>query len=74
MGSARAGDEEADGPVGAVHGQVIPRRRFTGWAAWYAFVYLVLPLLALGALVDALLYLVFTTVFGRCYALFCLLG
>ena len=53
MGSARAGDEEADGPAGAVLGHVIPKRRFTRWAAWYAFVYLVLPVVALGALVDA---------------------
>ncbi|HMA14414.1 MAG: hypothetical protein ACM35H_09065 [Bacteroidota bacterium] len=52
---------------------MIPKRRFTRWAAWYAFVYLCLPVLALGALLDALLYL-FTPVLGRCYALFCLFG
>ena len=73
MGSARAGDEEADGPAGAVLGYVVPKRRFTRWAAWYAFLYLCLPVLVLGTLLDALLYLV-TPVLGRCYALFCLFG
>ncbi len=57
----------------SVQGQVIPRRRFTRWAAWYFLLYFCLPVLALGLVVDALLYL-FTGVFGRCYALFCLFG
>jgi hypothetical protein len=55
-------------------GQVIPKRRFTRWAAYYFILYFCLPVLALGLLVDALLYVVFTTFFGRCYALFCLFG
>lgn len=75
---AGAGEDEVeqDGRVakGSVLGHVIPKRRFTRWAAWYFVVYVCLPVLALGALADALLYLVFTTLFGRCYALSCLLG
>ena len=58
----------------AVQGQVIPKRRFTRWALYYFLLYFCLPVLALGALVNALLYLVFTGIFGRCYALFCLFG
>lgn len=57
-----------------VRGQVIPRRRFTRWAAYYFVLYFCLPVLGLGLLVDALLYLIFTALVGNCYALFCLLG
>lgn len=57
-----------------VHGQVIPKRRFTRWAAYYFMLYFCLPVLALGLLVDLLLYVVFTGLFDRCYALFCLFG
>lgn len=57
-----------------VQGQVIPKRRFTRWAAWYFLLYFCLPVLALGLLFDLLLYAVFAGLFGRCYALFCLLG
>jgi len=58
----------------AVYGHVIPKRRFTRWAAYYFLLYVGLTVLALGLLVDLLLYLVFDGLFGRCYALFCLLG
>lgn len=70
------GEEERDGemPNEGVLGHVIPKRRFTRWAAWYFLLYVCLPVLALGALVDALLYFVFTMLLGRCYALFCLFG
>lgn len=57
-----------------IQGQIIPKRRFTRWAAYYFLLYFCLPVLALGLLVDALLYVVFTGLFGRCYALFCLFG
>jgi hypothetical protein len=56
----------------SILGHVIPKRRFTRWAVYYFLMYFCLPVLALGALVDALLYLVFTGIFGRCYAIFCL--
>jgi len=65
--------ESKIGPAG-VQGQVIPKRRFTRWAAWYFLLYFCLPVLALSLLVDALLYVVFTGLFDRCYALFCLFG
>jgi len=58
----------------AVLGQVIPKRRFTRWAAYYFVLYFCLPVVALGIVVDLLLYAVFTGLFGRCYALFCLFG
>jgi hypothetical protein len=65
-------DDDKNG--GAVLGHVIPRRRFTRWAVFYFVLYFCLPVLLLGLLVDVLLYAVFTGLFGRCYALFCLFG
>ena len=59
---------------GAVLGHVIPRRRFTRWAVYYILLYFCLPALAFAVLVDVLLYAVFSRLFGRCYALFCLIG
>ena len=59
---------------GAVLGHVIPRRRFTRWAVYYILLYFCLPALAFAVLVDVLLYAVFGGLFGRCYALFCLIG
>jgi hypothetical protein len=63
-----------DDKGGAVLGHVIPRRRFTRWAVFYFLLYFCLPVLLLGFLIDMLLYAVFTGLFGRCYALFCLLS
>lgn len=63
-----------DGSDAAVLGHVIPKRRFTRWAFYYFLLYFCLPVLALGLLVDVVLYVVFTGLFGRCYALFCLFG
>ena len=56
-----------------IHGHVVPPRRFTVWAVVYFLFFFCLPLLALCLLLDFLLYLVFTEVFGVCYAMFCLL-
>ncbi len=56
-----------------VHGYVVPPRRFTGWAVIYFLLFFCLPLLGLCVLLDFLLYLVFTEIFGVCYAVFCLL-
>lgn len=67
-------ENETDGRDGAVMGHVIPKRRFTRWAFYYFLLYVCLPVLALGFLADVLLYVVFTGLFGRCYALFCLFG
>lgn len=64
-------ESKADGG-GAVLGHVIPKRRFTRWALYYFMLYAGLPILALGVLVDVLLYTVFTGLLGRCYAIFCL--
>lgn len=54
-----------------IHGIVVPRRRFTRWAAIYFLGYFCLPLLALCFLVDLALYFLFTEVFGTCYAVLC---
>ena len=64
--------DEADGAPDSVLGHVIPRRRFTRWALYYVLLYFCLPLLALGLIVDLLLYAVSNGLFGKCYALFCL--
>lgn len=69
MSKARS---ETDSRPDSVLGHVIARRRFTRWALYYALLYLCLPLLALGLIVDLLLYAVSNGLFGRCYALFCL--
>jgi hypothetical protein len=51
---------------------VVPPRRFTRWAALYFVLFFCLPFLGLCLLFDVLLYLVFTGMFGRCYAILCL--
>lgn len=56
----------------SIHGQVIPKRRFTRWALIYFLQYVCVPVLAIAVLIDGLLYLVFTRLFGGCYAFFCL--
>ena len=65
---------EAEGRGNSVLGHVIPRRRFTRWAFFYFLLYCLLPVLALGLVTDLLLYVFSTSLLGRCYALFCLLG
>ena len=68
--------DEAESPGGAasVRGRHIPKRRFTRWALYYVLLYVCLPVLLIGALLDGLLYLVSAGLFDRCYALFCLLS
>ncbi len=56
-----------------IQGHLVPPRRFTGWAVIYFLLFFCLPVLGLCILLDFLLYLVFTEVFGVCYAVFCLL-
>lgn len=65
--------QHSDGPR-SILGHTIPKRRFTRWAVYYFLLYFCLPVLALGLAVDLLLYFVFSGIFGRCYALFCLFG
>ncbi len=57
----------------AIRGFVVPPRRFTAWAVVYFLLFFCLPFLGLCVLLDFLLYLVFTELFGVCYAVFCLL-
>jgi hypothetical protein len=64
--------EQAVNSPESVRSRVVPRRRFTRWAAYYVLLYLGLPLLLLGLLVDAASYLVSTQIFGRCFAVACL--
>jgi len=65
-------DDDSAPDGGAILGHVIPKRRFTRWAVYYFFLYFCLPVLALGLVIDLLLYTVFTGLLGRCYAIFCL--
>ena len=51
-----------------------PAPRLTRWGVLAILVYLGLPLLAVLALADLLLYLAFTRLLGRCYGLLCWLG
>ena len=56
-----------------IHGHIIPPRRFTGWAAIYFALFVCVPLLGLGFLLDLALYTIFRDLFDACYAVMCLL-
>lgn len=56
----------------SVRGYRIPPPRPTRWALAYALLYLGLPVVALLALLDLLLYGIVTLGLGRCYGLACL--
>lgn len=56
----------------AVKGYDLPGPRFTKWAWVYFAVYVALPILAVGLVLDAALYFVFDRWLGGCYALLCL--
>ncbi|GAB4179931.1 MAG: hypothetical protein OHK0024_18450 [Thalassobaculales bacterium] len=57
-----------------IHGQVVPGRRLTGWAAVYLLGYVALPLLALGLALDLAGWFVAVRVLGAgCYGIWCLL-
>jgi hypothetical protein len=58
----------------SVRGRRIPGPRLTRWGVLAILVHLGVPLLALLGLLDLLLYLVFTRLLDRCYALLCWLG
>lgn len=51
----------------SVMGHRLPEARLTPWAAFWAFVYFGLPVLALGLLLDVLVQ----WVSGRCVGLWC---
>ena len=57
-----------------IRGHSAPAPRLTRWGALAILAYLGLPLLAVLALADLLLYLAFTRLLGRCYGLLCWLG
>ena len=57
-----------------IRGHVAPAPRLTRWGVLAILAYLGLPLLAVLALADFLLYLAFTRLLGRCYGLLCWLG
>lgn len=56
----------------AVRGVDLPGPRFTGWAWAYLGLYVALPILTLGLLLDVVLFLLADRLFGVCYALLCL--
>lgn len=55
-----------------IAGVRLPRRQFTGWAAFYFIVFVCVPVLGLAFLLDVLFYLIFTRLFDSCYGLLCL--
>ena len=57
-----------------IRGHAVPAPRLTRWGVLAILAYLGLPLLAVLALADLLLYLAFTRLLGRCYGLLCWLG
>ncbi len=57
-----------------IRGHAAPAPRLTRWGVLAILAYLGLPLLAVLALADFLLYLAFTRLLGRCYGLLCWLG
>jgi hypothetical protein len=59
---------------GTVAGHHLPPPRPTRHALRYVLLWFGLPLVTLLALLDLLLYLLFTRVFGVCYGIFCLFG
>ena len=62
-------------PTSKPHRRVAPGGpRLTAWGALMIVAWLGLPLLAALALLDLVLYLVFTQALGRCYGLACWLG
>lgn len=60
--------------MASVGGRRVPGPRLTAWGALMIVVWLGLPLLAVLALLDLALYLVFTQMLSRCYGLACWLG
>ena len=57
-----------------IRGHAAPAPRLTRWGVLAILAYLGLPLLAMLALADFLLYLAFARLLGRCYGLLCWLG
>jgi hypothetical protein len=58
----------------SLHGLSLPSPRLTWWGALAIVIWLGLPLLAVLALLDAFLYVVFTHLLGGCYGIFCWLS
>lgn len=58
-----------------IHGQVIPARRFTGWALAYALLFVGVPVTVVTLLLDLLGWVIVVKLFGAsCYGVGCLFG
>ncbi len=57
-----------------VRGFVVPRRRFTIWAALYFALFVCLPVLAIALGLDALLYVAVDKSFNTCLSVWCWAG
>ncbi len=57
-----------------VRGVIVPRRRFTLWAALYFAVFICLPVLAIAFAVDTVLYLAVDKTVGTCLSVLCWAG
>ena len=55
-----------------IRGVDLPGPRLTRWAWIYLGLYVALPILTFGFLLDLLLYIVADRYFGTCYAVLCL--
>jgi hypothetical protein len=60
------------GKTQTVKGRDLPGPKFTGWAWIYFALYVALPVLALGLLLDIVFYFAAAYGFGSCYAILCL--
>ncbi|GBD42842.1 hypothetical protein HRbin40_00298 [bacterium HR40] len=58
----------------SVGGHYLPPPRPTGWAVAIVLLGFGLPVVGVLAVLDLLLYLLFTRVFGLCYGLSCFFG
>ena len=57
-----------------VRGVIVPRRRYTGWAALYFAVFIGLPVLAIAFALDTLVYATVDRSFGTCLSILCWAG
>lgn len=57
-----------------IRGVIVPRRRFTIWAALYFALFVCLPVLAIAFAADALLYATVDRSLGTCLSVLCWAG
>ena len=58
----------------SIHGILVPRRRFTVWAALYFALFVCLPVLIIALAADTLLYQAVDKPFDTCLSVWCWAG